>query len=176
MIDDEPRYGSVQTLPANCDRYFLCAGVLYGLQAADMLEHERVTTVAVNFSDVVTFCDEVLDVNCNARICIVGSESGYAGSYDMLYAGAKAALHMYVERKKLKWPGQQLVCIAPTIVENSGMTQRRTDLDGTLERGQARRRGKWLQAEEVARLAHYALYVDSGALCNTVVRLNGGNW
>lgn len=174
LIDEHPVVGSVHTLPMECDRYFLCAGVLYGIQASEMEEHEVITTLAVNFSDVIAFCDKLFDYNPRARVCVMGSESGFAGSYDVIYAGSKAALHMYVETKKLKHPGQQLVAIAPTIIEKTGMTNRRKDLDATIERGKSRRMGRWLNPQEVAKLVHYVLYVDQGALCNTVIRMTGG--
>ena len=171
---DTVTYGTVDTLPHDLDRYLLCAGILIGKQVQDMRDDEAAETFRVNFTDVVRFCDKVFSENKYARICVIGSESGYKGSYDMAYAGSKAALQLYVETKKLESSEQHLVCVAPTIIEDSGMTQRRPDLDAVLKRGRARRMGRWLQAEEVARAAHFAL--NESMLCNTVIRLTGGNW
>ncbi len=165
---------NARNLPLHCGKYLLCAGVLHGEQINDLSDEQLEETIRVNFTDVVRFCDRLFAVNDHARVCVIGSYSGIAGSYDMAYAGAKAALHLYVETKRLRAPGQHLVAIAPTIIEDSGMTQRRTDLQTTLDRGKDRRLGRWLQAAEVARIAHFALKED--ALCNTVVRANGGNW
>lgn len=165
---------NARNLPLDCDEYLLCAGVLHGEQINDLSDEQLAETLRVNFTDVARFCDKLFAVNDHARVCVIGSYSGITGSYDMAYAGAKAALHLYVETKRLRTANQHLVAIAPTIIEDSGMTQRRTDLQATLDRGKDRRLGRWLQAAEVARIAHFALKED--ALCNTVVRANGGNW
>lgn len=167
-------YGSTSTLPHDLDEYLLCAGVLVGKNAEAISNEEAFETFKVNFIDVIRFCEAVFSKNDHARICILGSESGIKGSYDMVYAGSKAALHLYIETKKLTHPGQHLVGLAPTIIEDSGMTQRRKDLETVLERGKARRLGRWLTAEEVARMAHVAL--KESALCNTVIRMPGGTW
>lgn len=161
-------------VPNDCGRYFFCAGVLHGKRVSQLPATESHETWDVNFAWVAEECDRIIDGNPNARICVMGSESGFAGSYDMAYAGAKAALHLYVETKRLRYPGQQLVAIAPTIIEDSAMTQRRGDLDACLARGRQRRMGRWLRAENVARMVHHALYVDDGSLCNVVIRMNGG--
>lgn len=174
LEDADIVYGTTKDLPHDLDEYFLCAGVLVGKNATDITEEEAWETLRVNYFDVVRFCDAVFAVNKNARICVMGSESGFKGSYDTIYGGSKAALHLYVESKKLEHPGQHLVCVAPTVIEDSGMTQRRSDLDKALERGRARRLGRWLTATEVARVARFAL--NEPATCNTVLRLTGGNW
>lgn len=165
-----------QDVPDGCDRYFFATGFLVGDPVGKLSDAELSTTFQANFSAIAARCDRIFDVNEHARICIIGSESGFAGSYDMAYAGAKAAMHLYIERKRLIDPGQQLVGIAPTVVWDSGMTQRREDIEDCEQRGRERRRGHWLAAMDVARLAHFLLYEDSGSISNTVVRMTGGNW
>ena len=174
LTDEKAVFGSINELPKDLERYVLCAGVLAGKNARDIDDAEAIQTFRVNFLDVVRFCDELFEKNARARGCAIGSMSGILGSYDTAYAGSKAALHLYVETKKLLHPTQHLVCVAPTIIEDSGMTQRRADLEEVLQRGKQRRLQRWLRAEEVARIAHFALQED--ALCNTVVRATGGNW
>lgn len=161
-------------LPFFCDDYLLCAGVLHGRTIKELNEDERAETLRVNFSDVAAFCDKLFEENAKARVCVIGSHSGVKGSYDMAYAGAKAALHLYVETKELRTAEQHLVCVAPTVIEDSGMTWRRSDISATLQRGKARRLGRWLHAEEVARVAQYA--INEPALCNAVINTTGGNW
>lgn len=166
--------GDVNNIPLDCDEYLLCAGVLHGKTIGELTDSELTETSAVNFTDIARFCDKLFSVNTKAKVCVIGSESGAKGSYDMAYAGAKAALHLYVETKKLSTPDQNLVCVSPTIIEDSGMTQRRDDLREVLKRGRQRRMGRWIKAEEVARIAHFALH--EVALANTVIHVNGGNW
>lgn len=164
----------IDNLPFDCDEYLLCGGVLHGKSVTEISDGELIQTFIVNFSSIAKFCDYLFSVNNKAKVCIIGSESGVKGSYDMAYAGAKAALHLYVETKKLNSPDQNLVCVSPTIIEDSGMTQRRDDLREVLKRGRRRRMGRWLKAEEVARIAHFALH--EVALANTVIHVNGGCW
>ncbi len=156
-------------------RYFIASGFLKGQTIRDQSRRDAEQAWRMNFVDVAQRCDSIIASNPLARICIVGSESGIQGSFDAAYAGAKAAMHLYVETKRLRTPEQQLVCIAPTVIEDSGMTQRRNDLGECLVRGAARRRGRWLQSADVARLAHFLLYTDDGSISNTVIRQNGGN-
>jgi NAD(P)-dependent dehydrogenase (short-subunit alcohol dehydrogenase family) len=166
-------YGTTETLPHDLDSYFLCAGALAGKDALSLSDEEALEIFRVNYLDVVRFCEAVFNENPRAKICVMGSESGFKGSFDTVYGGTKAALHLYVQSKKLLHPEQHLVCVAPTVIEDTGMTQRRKDLDATLERGKTQKLGRWLKADEVARVARMALTEVS--LCNSVIRMTGGN-
>lgn len=160
-------------MPLDMPRYLVCAGKLYGKALHEMEEIELATTLMANFGFVSKFLDRLFLENKRARVVVIGSESGFSGSYDMAYAGAKAALHLYVEKKKLS-KFQHLVCVAPTIIADAGMTNARKDYAETMARGEARRLGRWLNSAEVARIAKFAL--DEDALCNTVIRATGGNY
>src|SRR3989304_3989175 len=155
------------------DRYLLCAGVLRAKRLAEQSADEIAEAMHVNLARPMKLCDDIRARIDNARICIVGSESGYVWSYDGAYAAAKAALHRYVETKKLR-PGQQLVAIAPSIIEDTGMTQARTDLENLERRKLENPKRRFLKAAEVARLIHFLLYQDEGYLSGTVIRMNGG--
>lgn len=139
----------------------------------DISGKEIMDTMMVNLIENIAFCDRLFEKNAKAKVCVIGSMSGFNGSYDMTYAASKAGLHMYVEKKELFYPSQHLVCVAPTIIEDSGMTQRRKDLAETKQRGRNRRLGRWLRAEEVAEVACFAIVQPS--MCNTVIQLTGGN-
>lgn len=161
-------------LPLNLDRYLLCAGVLHGKTMTDMTEQQMWESMRVNYLETVSLCDSIFDANVNARVCIIGSMSGFNGSFDMAYAGAKAAMHMYVETKKLEYAGQHLVAVSPTIIADSGMTKRRNDYYETMLKGSKRRLKRWLDTREVAEACMFAL--NNQAVCNTVIKLTGGNW
>lgn len=162
-----------QPCATGADRYFLCAGVLRPKPLADQSADEITESLAVNLIRPMQVCDTILANYDKARIVVMGSESGYSWSHDGAYAAAKAALHRYVETKKLK-PHQQLVCVAPSIIEDTGMTMARTDLTNLARRKLEHPKQRFLKAIEVARLVHFLLYVDEGYVCNTVVRMNGG--
>lgn len=156
--------------PRVCERYLFAAGLKMD---AARSEDPIAEVLWANVGAVIQACDVILEHNVTARICVIGSESAYSPSLDPVYAAAKAALHRYVETKRLQ-PGQQLIAIAPSLIADSGMTARRTDHEDMELRRLAHPKQRWVTAEEVARLVHYVLYVDTGYLTGTVIRLHGG--
>lgn len=167
--------GRDEPLPLDADRYLFCNGLLLGKSRAAQSQAEIAATWEVNVWSVVKACEPVLAENPKARICVLGSESALAGSFDESYAAAKARLHRWVKSTPLTHPGQQLVAIAPSIIADTGMTMRRTDWDSLTERARCHPKGRFLSAAEVARLIHFLLYVDEGYVTNTVIRMNGGS-
>jgi len=180
LIEMLPEGESVYTVPRNekppmdCERYLFCAGLLRAKSGAEQSEAERKESFEANAEQVIRACDEILAANDSARICVIGSESGFAGSYDKTYAEAKRALHSYVETKKLRTPRQQLVCVAPNIIRDAEMTLTRHDLAEVDRRAKAHPKGRFLAAREVARLIHFLLYVDEGYISGVTIRMNGG--
>jgi NAD(P)-dependent dehydrogenase (short-subunit alcohol dehydrogenase family) len=163
------RHGQV---PIDADRYLFCAGLLLGL-AHPSPEQENAIYQA-NFHSVRRACERIIAVNDRARICVIGSESGFSGSFDTAYAQAKKRLHQWVEAKRLRTPEQQLVCIAPSIIADAGMTMRRDDGDVLIARCRSHPKRRFLASAEVARLIHFVLYVDEGYLSGVTLRMNGG--
>lgn len=155
------------------ERFLLCAGVIRPKRLAEQAINEINETMFVNCIRPMQICDHLLASSDTARICVVGSESGYAWSYDGAYAASKAALHRYVETKKLK-PGQQLVAIAPSIIEDTLMTMVREDTENLERRQVEHPKRRFLKAIEVARVIHFLLYQDEGYLSGQVIRMNGG--
>lgn len=156
------------------DRYVFAAGLLRPKPFIEQTEEEIGETFMVNAGSVIIACERILAHSPRARICVIGSESGFAWSYDGAYAAAKSALHRYVETKKLRTPSQQLVAIAPSIIGDAGMTTRRTDVENLAEREAQHPKRRFLKAAEVAQLVHFCLYQDEGYLSGTVIRMNGG--
>jgi len=161
-----------EVIPA-ADRYLLCAGLLRPKHILEQSPEEIAESMHANCIWPMKLCENIFGLQDNARICIVGSESGFSWSYDGAYAAAKAALHRYVETKKLK-PGQQLVCVAPSIIGDASMTTRRTDVENLEMRRAKHPKRRFLRAIEVARMVHHLLYVDEGYTTGTVIRMNGG--
>lgn len=161
-------------VPLTAERYLFCAGVMRPKRLVEQSDDEIAETIQVNTTDVMRACDRLIEGNAGVRICIVGSESGFSGSYDGAYAVAKAAVHRYVETRRLASPDQQLVAVAPGIVEDAGMTLRRQDHASLAERAAHHPKGRFLRAAEVARLIRFLLYEDGGYISGVVVRMNGG--
>ncbi len=165
----------VTAVPVDVERYVFAAGLLIPKPLSQQHFAETAASLAVNLTSVVRICEHVLENNPRARIAVVSSESS-RGSFDTTYFLAKVALDAYVEGRRLSAPGQQLVAVSPTIIMDSGMTQRRQDLDSVDQRALRTPKGRLLRADEVSRLLHYVLYVNEGTLTNTVVHLNCGEF
>jgi NAD(P)-dependent dehydrogenase (short-subunit alcohol dehydrogenase family) len=157
------------------DRYLFAAGVLHNSNMTQQTETEIATSLGVNMISVIVNCELILRRNPAARICVIGSKAGEAGSFDQTYAAAKAGVHNYVRSARIT-EEQQIVCIAPTIIMDSGMTKRRNEEGrrSLLERMAEHPKKRYLKAVEVARLVHYLLYVDEGYITNTVIEIKGG--
>lgn len=158
------------------EKYLFCAGVIQQKRAWDQSPAEVAATMRVNASSVIEECDRLIEANPKARICVIGSEAAYTGSFDGIYAASKLLLHCYVETKRLNHIRQQLVCVSPTIVADSGMTRAR-NADGMralCERQLKHPKQRFLEPMEVARMVHFLLCVDEGYTTGTVIRMNGG--
>ena len=160
--------------PMDAERYILCAGKMSGKNAIDIDESEADDMWHVNAFWPIRMCDQIIAKNDKARICVVGSESVFRGGYDTMYNASKAALHNYVENKRVRTPDQQIVCVAPSIIVDSGMTQRRKDLVAVGERADKHPLKRFLLAQEVAALIYFLLYQDCGYINSTIIRMNGG--
>lgn len=170
LTDDPVHTMGRGDLTSTCDRYLFAAG-LFTNEASST---DPLTEVWwANAGAVMHACDAILESNPYARICIIGSEAGYSPSFDAGYAAAKDAIHRYVECKRLG-QRQQLVAIAPGVIADGGMTQRRRDVDLLEARRLTHPKQRWVTAAEIARLVHYLLYVDTGYLTGTVIRMHGG--
>lgn len=165
-----------EDMPYDGEKYLFCAGMIRQKRLVDQTDHEIAESYIVNAASVMRACDKLIEHNAKARICIIGSEAAFTWSFDGAYASAKAALHRYVETKKLRSPDQQLVCVAPTIILNTGMTDARNDAGkaSVEERRLRHPKQRWLQPMEVARLVHFLLCVDEGYTTGVVIRCNGG--
>lgn len=172
-IEEVERYGHMDL---DGELYLFCAGMNEQHDLRDADDDEIKETLMVNAIDVMRECDRLIRNNPKARICVIGSDAAFKWSYNGAYAAAKAALHRYVETKRLISPDQQLVCIAPSMIFGSGMVTRRNKA-GTeaLEKRLADHpMGRMVYPGEVAHLIHYLLGQHGGFVSGVVIRMNGG--
>lgn len=132
-------------------RFILAAGVLHQKQILDQSHTEIQSSIAINLVNAVRLIETIFLRVPNARVCVIGSQSGISGSFDMTYALSKAALQKFMRWKQITRT-QTLVCIAPPIIADSGMTRRRNDYPGVLEKR------RHVFASEVAELVDKALW------------------
>lgn len=158
----------------DADKYVFCHGVMYPKKSYELTDAEKENSMYTNFISVVEMCDKIIDHNDKARICVISSYSAFVGSYDDTYALSKALLNQYIERKVLRTPKQQLVGIAPSAIEDSGMTQRRKDLENLNKKRENHPMKRLVQSYEVSRLIYTLLY-EQPYINRTVIQMHGGN-
>lgn len=155
------------------DRYLFCQGYLVPKTSKEQSAEEAEKSYYINYKSIVNSIESIIDKNSKARICVIGSESGYRGSYDDNYAKYKKKIHRFIETKKLLTPYQQLVGIAPTIIEDSRMTLDRTDINNLNKRRCEHPMKRFLTSTEVAHMAYILLYKQP-YVNRTIVRMHGG--
>ncbi|CDX26697.1 hypothetical protein MPL3356_60502 [Mesorhizobium plurifarium] len=160
--------------PLGAERYLFCQGLLRPKRIEDQTDEEIKEGIEVNYGSIVRACDLIFASNVLARVCVIGSESGYRGSFDENYASAKALLHSYVEGKKLTSQLQQLVAISPGIIGDCRMTTSRVDVENLERRRIAHPKRRFLTATEVAAMARTLLYFQP-YVSGTVIRMHGGD-
>lgn len=133
------------------ERFLLAAGMLLGKPMSEYTTADYGQMLACNVVNPIRICEWVLATNPTARICVIGSESARTGSFDKVYAATKAALHAYVQQRRVR-EGQQLVLVSPPIILDSGMTARRPDRDRLVETRYT------CSAPDVAAIVHKLLY------------------
>ncbi|RWD00185.1 MAG: SDR family oxidoreductase [Mesorhizobium sp.] len=159
--------------PIDAQRYLFCQGLLRPKRYEDQTEAEIKEGIEVNYASIVRACDLILARGEFARICIIGSESGYRGSFDENYASSKALIHRYIESKRLTSPHQQLVGISPGIIGDCRMTTSRTDVENLIRRREEHPKRRFLEASEVAAMARTLLYFQP-YISGTIIRMHGG--
>lgn len=156
------------------ERHLFAQGLLRPAAVSQQSNAEIAESLMANAICTIQQCDLIFAVNDQARVCVIGSESGFAWSFDGAYAAAKAAVHRYVETKRLPKPQQQLICIAPSIIADGGMTTRREDAKNLAAKEAAHPKGRFLTCAEVAKWIKFVLYEADDYATGVVIRINGG--
>ena len=163
-------------IPLDCDKYIITLGVLYSKKINDQSSVEVLNSMVVNLLFPVKIIEQILDVNPNANIVVIGSESGSKGSFDTSYFLAKSALSKYVREKRVIYSEQQLVMISPSVIIDTKMTQDRGDLENVLSKCKKLSKKRCLYVQEVVELIMYILFIDKGYVNNEVINMNGGKF
>lgn len=166
----------IDNIPLDCERYIITLGYLIPKKITEQTNEESLNSMAINLLFPVRLIEKILEVNEKARIIILGSESGFKGSFDTSYFIAKAGLSSYVREKHIKYPNQQLVMVAPSVILDTKMTQERDDLELVMERAKDLPKQRYLMSKEVAEAIYFLLYVDKGYINNEIININGGKF
>lgn len=158
------------------NKILLLQSVLYAKDFLKRKQNEINNQININLISVIRICEVALRYNKKVKIIILGSESGIKGSYDIVYGLMKSAIHKYVEERRIKYPKQQLVCIAPSTITDTRMTLKRNDKKNIIKsvKNNPKRRG--LKAKEIASLIYNIFYCNTDYITNTVIRVDGGKF
>ena len=159
---------------SHTSRFIIFSGYLNNKKITDQRRSEIVNSMFINSIGPVLFCEYVLEKIENARIILIGSESGIKGSYDLSYALAKSSLRMYIRQRKVK-PEQQLVLVSPSTISDLGMTRRRKDLDRLNTYRTNHPKKRFLDSLELSHILK-GIMESSVYLTNTEIELCGGKF
>ncbi|MBS1963563.1 MAG: SDR family oxidoreductase [Bdellovibrionales bacterium] len=155
------------------DYLFLNHGTLPGKRLGDYTDAEVSESLSVNLVSYLAVF-EALTTIPNLRTVATSSISGTAGSFDTLYAAAKAGLDVAIRSFAKQIPAtSRLNGVAPGIVSDTRMTAARKDLDVLERKRAATPTGKFTEAREIAGLVKYLLF-ESENMNGEIVHVNGG--
>ncbi|MEZ9259976.1 SDR family NAD(P)-dependent oxidoreductase [Vibrio splendidus] len=158
------------------DYYVFCSGLLHPKRINQQTSREIELSININLISIVRICEYILNYNEKGKIIIIGSESGKKGSFDTTYFLSKAALKKYVEERKLTFQNQQLLMVSPSTISDSGMTERRSDIDNLNCRMQALPKKRFLYSDELVKLISFIITNEMDYLSNTELEVNGGKF
>lgn len=158
------------------NRIVLAHGILAPARFQERPPGEVIESMTTNLLSFVRIAEIALEHNPRARIIFLGSESGFKGSFDISYALSKFALHRYVEERRILHPTQQLLCLAPSIISDGGMTLKKKDQERVKKDMAENPKGRGLTSAEVAQWIHFLLFQDSSYISNVVIPIDGGKF
>ncbi|PMG02418.1 hypothetical protein BCV00_17295 [Vibrio breoganii] len=156
--------------------YVFANGVLFSKRIIDQTEEEITRSLNVNLISIIKISEYILEKNKQARIIIIGSESGKKGSFDTTYFIAKAALSAYVRERRISFPEQQILLVSPSVIEDAGMTTRRKDQDNVSKNRQLHPKKRLLRSEEFSKFVYELIVNEFDYITNTEIEVNGGKF
>jgi hypothetical protein len=158
------------------DKILLLQSVISSTPVLKRKSPDILSQVSINLLSVIKVCEIALQYNRHVKIIILGSESGIKGSFDIIYALTKAAIHKYVEERKIKYSKQQLLCIAPSTIIDANMTVKRKDGHNVARSIKNNPKKRGVLSKEVSNLIYSLFYEQTDYLSNIVIRLDGGKF
>lgn len=157
------------------DVYIFNLGILIPKNILEQSEDEIFNSLKINALFTIKACEHILSTNPNARILIVGSESGKKGSYDTSYFLSKTMLRSYVKERMLHSHKQQLVLVSPSTIEDGTMTTSRNDVHRLELYKNQHPKKRFVTCSEIANLL-YDLAIGTNYISNCEIEVNGGKF
>ena len=158
------------------DKILLLQSIISSKDFLKRRQSDLINQININLISIIKICEIALRFNKKVKIIILGSESGIKGSYDITYALTKTAIHKYVEEKKIKYPNQQLICIAPSTIIDTKMTLKRKDKKNVLKSISNNPKKRGIKAFEISNLIYNIFYNTTDYMTNLVIKVDGGKF
>ena len=175
MLDSDFKKSQIKEI-INSDKILLLQSTISSKDFLKRHHQDIVDQFTINFFSIIKICEIALNNNKNVRIIILGSESGVKGSFDIIYGLMKSAIHKYVEERRIKFPKQQLVCVAPSTIIDANMTLNRKDKNNVKSSILKNPKKRGLKSSEIANLLYDIFYKHTDYISNTVIRVDGGKF
>lgn len=130
------------------------------------------------FINVIRFVQLIELLNSHGKkfkAIYIGSESAKKGSFDTVYWMSKSFGEKFVTELKLSHPESSILALSPSTIEDSNMTQKRSDVARLKSYKTDHPKQRFLRAAEVAEVI-CKLLEATDYLTNTVIELNGGKF
>lgn len=139
-------------------------------------EKEKISQIKINLLSIIEICEIALKFNRNVRIFIMGSESGIKGSFDIIYGLSKSSLHKYIEERKIFYPKQQIVGIAPSTIIDGKITLKRKDKKNVKKSIYLNPKRRGILSIEISKFIYSLIFYNTDYISNTVININGGKF
>ncbi len=134
-------------------------------------------SININLLSQIYISEICLKNHKNAKIFFTGSESGLKGSYDIIYSLMKTSIHKYVEERKILFPNQKVLCLAPSTITDSIFTNKRKDQKNVKNSIKLNPKKRGLYSKEIAEIIFDMMFSKKfNYLTNTIIHLNGGKF
>ena len=161
-------------IPLRFSLYIIGSGFLQSRPIESQALSDIADSFMINAAGPVSAAELILKNDSSARIFLIGSESGFKGSFDMSYALSKCSLSVYVRNRRLS-EDQQLLLINPSTIGDLGMTVRRKDVGRLNSYMRQHPKKRFLDSQELSKIISN-LFASSIYLTNTEININGGKF
>jgi NAD(P)-dependent dehydrogenase (short-subunit alcohol dehydrogenase family) len=163
-------------LQENTKNVFLYTwGQLLPKRITDQTMDEAVEGFKRNFMVPATILESLNTDNREFLFIYLSSESATKGSYDLNYAAQKCAMNLIIKELQPANKNSNIIGIAPSMIEDAGMTLRRTDSNNVQRARSEHPKKRLAKTEEIVSLIDYL--IDEGTyISNTIIEVNGGKF
>jgi NAD(P)-dependent dehydrogenase (short-subunit alcohol dehydrogenase family) len=151
-------------------------GVLHPERLLEQDQSKIWSSIYFNFVLPARLLEMVNESGVQFRYIYISSESAHKGSYDGTYAMSKAAMERFIREIRINNKESSCVGIAPSMIEDCGMTLRRTDQKNVRIAAASHPKNRLLRSNEVADLVVWLMNGASDYITNTTIAVNGGKF